>query len=54
MLYVPPVAALFHAVPLSFDTLAALVLAASTSLWVQEAHKALLRRRRSIHEARSA
>ena len=45
VLYVPPVAALFHAEPLPAATLGALVALGSVSLWVQELHKLVLRSR---------
>ncbi|MFM1990679.1 MAG: hypothetical protein RJA99_3636 [Pseudomonadota bacterium] len=44
VLYLPPLAALFHVVPPSAGTLATLLALASTVLWVEEARKAVARR----------
>jgi Ca2+-transporting ATPase len=44
VLYLPPLAGLFHIVPPSAGTLAALVALASLVLWVEEARKAIARR----------
>jgi Ca2+-transporting ATPase len=45
VLYVPPLSALFHAVPLPATTLGALLALASVVLWVEEARKLVARRR---------
>jgi Ca2+-transporting ATPase len=51
VLYLPALNALFHTVPLDGPQLWPLPLAASTVLWVEEARKALVRRRRAAQTA---
>jgi magnesium-transporting ATPase (P-type) len=51
VLYMPALNALFHTVPLDWEQLWPLLLLASTVLWVEEARKALVRRRRGARPA---
>jgi magnesium-transporting ATPase (P-type) len=44
VLYVPPMNALFHTVPLALETIGPLVVVASLVLWVEEARKLVVRR----------
>jgi magnesium-transporting ATPase (P-type) len=46
VIYAPPLNAMFHTVPLPATTLLALLLLASTVLWVEEARKMLSRAKR--------